>query len=132
MGVGRSYRDQFRIGSSSRYNQPAKMSYSKYESYSPPPKLPNPDPNNYKLIEVKEINNFLVVKIKYIDCTNYEGTKILVYKDVKLIQLINQKLIDPHFCDDKKWISPVARFVPTKEGWDMAIALANNLSNRNL
>jgi hypothetical protein len=91
----------------------------------------NPDPNNYQLVQAEEKNGFLVVKIRYPDCTNYEGNKILVFKDVTLIQLVNQKLIDPHFFqNNKKYTSPIARFVPTDEGWEMALALIEVLSKR--
>jgi hypothetical protein len=89
----------------------------------------NPDPNNYQLVKAEEKNGYLVVMIKYPDCTNYEGNKILVFKNLTLLQLVNQKLIDPHFFPaDKKFQSPVARFVPTDEGWNMALALVEVLA----
>lgn len=84
----------------------------------------NPDPTNYKVVQAKEVGKHLVLKIKYPDCTNYEGEKILVFKDLQLIDLINQKVIDPHFFEDKKLKSPIARFVPTDEGWKMAVKFA--------
>jgi len=80
----------------------------------------NPDPRNYRIIKVDEINNFLIVKIKYPNCVNYEGEKILVFKDVNLITLINQHNIDPHFSNNSKYHHPIVRFVPTDEGWEMA------------
>ncbi len=105
-----------------------------YESSSEPEKTKkettpgNPDPNNYQLIKAEEYNGYLVVIIKYPDCTNYEGQKILVFKGITLLQLVNQKLIDPHFFPgDKKYTSPIARFVPTEEGWNMAVALVKTL-----
>lgn len=82
--------------------------------------LPNPDPNNYKILKKRQIGDYLAIKIKYIDCTNYEGNKILVFKS-NIDKLKSQKYIDPHFCDNKKFISPIARFTPDKEGWDDAI-----------
>ena len=40
----------------------------------------------------------------------------------KLLEdLINQKTIDPHFSDNYKYHSPVARFEPTEEGWEMGV-----------
>jgi hypothetical protein len=86
--------------------------------------LPNPDPSNYKVVQIEEIGPFLIVQIKYPDCTNFEGNKILVFKSVKLIDLMNQKLIDPHFFESKTIASPIARFTPTKEGWNMAVRFA--------
>lgn len=87
----------------------------------------NPDPHNYQLVRAEEKHGHLVVMIKYPDCTNYEGNKILVFKNLTLIQLVNQKFIDPHFFPAGKVQSPVARFVPTDEGWNMALALVEIL-----
>lgn len=81
----------------------------------------NPDPLNYTLIKSDDVNSYLIVMIKYHGCSNYEGKKILVYKDISLIDLVNQKSIDPHFSNSKKFHSPIARFVPTDDGYKMAI-----------
>ena len=87
----------------------------------------NPDPNNYKIIRAREINGFLLIELQYPDCTNFEGRKILLYK-CSLINLVNQKTIDPHFFNDEKIISPIARFIPTDEGWYMGEGLISYLS----
>lgn len=88
------------------------------------PPAGNPDPNNYQIVKAEEKKGWLVVMINYPGCNNYEGNKILLFKGMTLVQLVNQKLIDPHFFPgDKKYKSPVARFVPTDEGWAMALAL---------
>ncbi len=84
------------------------------------PKLPNPDPMNYKIEKVHEDGAFLIIKINYPDCTNFEGNKILVFRDTTLVDLVNQKYIDPHFFQDANIKSPIARFIPTDEGWQMA------------
>jgi hypothetical protein len=86
-------------------------------------KLPNPDPNNYKILQALNVGRFLILKINYVDCTNYEGNKILVFENATLEELINQKSIDPHFSNNKKFKSPICRFEPTKKGWMMAKAL---------
>jgi hypothetical protein len=93
------------------------------------PKLPNPDPHNYKIVKAHEEAPYLVLKINYPDCTNYEGNKILVFKDVTLVDLINQRIIDPHFFEDPnhKIASPFARFKPTDEGWEIALRLVKLL-----
>lgn len=82
--------------------------------------LPNPNPKNYRILKKSQIGNYLAIKIKYLDCTNYEGNKILVFKS-NIDKLKAQKYIDPHFCDDEKFISPIARFTPDNEGWNDAI-----------
>ena len=103
-------------------------SFSSYDSmdYSQPI-LPNPDPSNYRIINWKHVNHYLIITIKYLDCTNYEGIKILVYdKKYSLHQLKNQGSIDPHFSNSEK-ISPLARFEPTWKGIKMAEILCKNL-----
>lgn len=86
-------------------------------------KLPNPNPANYSIIRSDFVNGYLIIELKYHDCINYEGKKIMVY-ECTLNDLLNQKLIDPHFCDNKDYFSPIARFEPTERGWNNALALA--------
>lgn len=83
----------------------------------------NPNPFNYQIIKTKQIKNFAILMIKYPECKNYEGNKILVFKDISIEDLRQRISIDPHFCEDKQ-NSPIARFVPTDEGWFLAIQLA--------
>ena len=92
--------------------------YESPATYDPP--AGNPDPAKYTVNAAEESGEFLIVKIHYPNCTNFEGNKILVFKGVNLLTLINQKLIDPHFFKDKRYASPIARFIPTDEGWKMA------------
>ena len=84
----------------------------------------NPNPNNYVIKKCASshgsIDFFTIVEINYPDCENFEGNKILVFKNVSIEQLEKQKVIDPHFSDNDKYFSPIARFVPTQEGWENA------------
>ena len=89
---------------------------------------PNPNPYIYRILTHKKIGQCLVVKIKYLDCTNYEGVKILVYKGIDIGKLRKQIKIDPHFSENKMYHSPIARFVPTEEGWTMACVLAKHVA----
>jgi hypothetical protein len=88
----------------------------------------NPDPANWQILESRKIANMLIIRIKYPDCTNYEGEKLLVYEGVALEELKAQLVIDPHFSANKKFHSPVARFEPTGRGWRMACAFVNTWS----
>lgn len=88
--------------------------------------LPNPKPGNYKILNSVQLGQYLVIKIKYLDCTNYEGVKVLVFKST-LYKLRKQKLIDPHFSENKKFISPIARFEPTSRGWNNALVFVRQL-----
>ena len=87
----------------------------------------NPDPKNYKIVDVFEKRPYLLIRIKYPDCHNYEGMKILLYKDVTLVQLERQKQIDPHFSQNSNYHSPLARFEPTDIGWKTGLFLIESL-----
>jgi hypothetical protein len=91
---------------------------------------PSPNPNNYDIIGHLESNGWLLIKIKYLDCTNYEGMKILLFKDVTVMDLLKQKSIDPHFSENKKYKSPFARFEPTESGWFAAKSLMKISTNK--
>jgi len=96
----------------------------------PQPQQYSPDPTNYTIKKHLQIDNFLIVFIKYHDCINYEGDKILVFKDININILRSQKAIDPHFSDNKLYYSPIARFIPIEEGAEMAVTLCNLLTNK--
>ena len=85
--------------------------------------LPNPDPSNYVIKNHKSIRGNLLVFIVYPDCTNYEGKKILLFKGTTIEDLMKQELIDPHFSENPKFKSPIARFEPTKFGWEMGLKI---------
>ena len=109
--------------SSSSFDTPKcdKCGRSNYVMPKPPePKLPNPDPNNYEVLAAVALRGHLAIELKYPDCTNYEGHKILVFKNTTIQELMLQKTIDPHFSNNKNFKSPFARFEPTKEGWKQA------------
>ena len=88
--------------------------------------LPNPDPKKFRIMRHTHIHNYLIVEVMYPDCTNFEGRKILVYENVDLAKLQEQGHIDPHFSNSRRFISPIARFVPTERGWDMAFTFVDN------
>jgi len=76
----------------------------------------------FEVITTIEVYNNLVAKIKYNNCTNYEGIKICVFINMSTKELLNMKIIDPHFSAENN--SPFARFKPTKAGWKAAINTA--------
>lgn len=90
--------------------------------------LPNPDPNRFKVIKYQEVGAYLIVLVNYPDCTNYEGNKIMFYKTTYK-EFSRKYRIDPHFCEN--CFSPIARFKPDDEGWQMALLLAHALSLSN-
>lgn len=88
--------------------------------------LPNPNPRNFSIRRVEMIGKYLIAKIHYPDCTNFEGMKILVYENLSIEQLSSLTFIDPHFCDGDH-PSPIARFTPTEDGWYHAVKLTKAL-----
>lgn len=86
----------------------------------------NPDPKKFSIKREYRKGDFLILKVNYHDCTNYEGNKILVFKGCTIVDLAQQGAIDPHFSDNERFISPVARFKPDEEGWRMAEFFVEN------
>ena len=115
---------KFKLFSSSSYDVP-RSSVTNFTFNSPSEKNPNPD--NYKVLDHLQEKNNLMVKINYPDCDNYEGDKILIYKNTSLYDLINQKHIDPHFSNNKTFKSPFIRLEPTDEGWELGIKILQML-----
>lgn len=87
----------------------------------------DPDPQKFKLLVTVAIGKYLIVKIKYPNCSNYEGVKILLLENVTEQALKSMTYLDPHFSNDSAKISPIARFEPTDRGLTMAILLAKRL-----
>lgn len=87
------------------------------------------DPTKYTILEAYDrANGYLVVKVQFPSCTKcaFEGTKILVYRNVLPIDAMKWKKLDPHFHGRKVDIhsapSPISRFPGTPEGWSDALA----------
>jgi len=70
---------------------------------------------------MKVYSNSYILKVKYEDCTNFEGHKVMVYQG----QYVHSPIIDPHFRE--KGVSPIARFEPTDKGWELANKFAVTL-----
>jgi len=94
--------------------------------------LPNPNPENFKIIFHHKHRGYLIVKVNYPDCKNYEGNKIMVYNNVTLSALKKQKSIDPHFSNNDTMYSPIARFEPTDRGLAMALIFVRAWDNERL
>ena len=90
-----------------------------------------PDVTRFEIIDIDEIGPNLVVKVKYPNCAScaFEGTKVLVYLDRRIKDVIKWRRIDPHFEQPKVALateapSPVARFPANAAGWADAIEYA--------
>lgn len=87
------------------------------------------NPSEWKLLDHHQIGSYLIVLLKYPNCTNFEGKKILVYENCTLDELIKQKDIDPHFSNSTTKFSPIARFKPNNEGLKNAARFAMMLED---
>ncbi len=110
-----------KLFSSSQYDRNEPVNY--YDS-----KYGNPDPYRFDVLTSLDVGNFCVVKVRYPTCHNFEGIKILVFKNRKAAEIMKFEHIDPHFSNNSEFDSPIARFVPTEEGWNMAIAFVKFLN----
>ena len=91
-----------------------------------------PDPTRWELHHLDDFPCAYVLQIRYLDCTNYEGRKILVFrKGQKGSQPYLPTILDPHFqslphnfCGDRL----IGRFPPTEEGYGFALTMAKMIS----
>jgi hypothetical protein len=95
----------------------------------------DPDPRNFRIVRYVgyscwEGGEATVVEVRYPDSRNYEGRKVMVYR-CGFERICREKFLDPHFCDDGSHLSPFARFEPTADGWEAALALARALHQPN-
>jgi hypothetical protein len=88
----------------------------------------DPNPQNFEVINAQQIGKNLLVEIRYHDCKNYEGKKIILYLNTTLRELLSQDFIDPHFTDGDSVLSPFARLEPTDQGWEAGFMLAQQLA----
>lgn len=86
----------------------------------------DPNPKIFKIKKRYENNGHTVIWINYPNCINYEGSKIIVFKNTSYDQISNLKEIDPHFTE-KETIKPFARFEPTTKGWSIARKLLSQI-----
>ena len=89
---------------------------------------PNPDPSNWVIKRSATYKYVTVLLVKYRGCTNFEGNKILVFKGYVKPQ--PKESLDPHFSNTED--SPIARFKPTEEGWNLANEFAVDLNHKLL
>lgn len=92
-------------------------------SVSYPAPAPNPSPSRWELMERVVYDNSYLLKVRYLDCTNYEGVKLLVFAGKYRERLV----LDPHFAEGSD--SPIARFKPDEIGWRLALRFTEDLSD---
>ncbi len=82
----------------------------------------NPNPGIYRIKRKYSVPGYCALFVNYPGCKNYEGNKVLVYRN-DLEKVLEPNNLDPHFCE--KHLSPIARIEPTNYGWKMAKKLVD-------
>lgn len=90
-------------------------------------KVPNPDPYNFQIKQALQVGKHVVALVVYPDATSYEGKKILVIPRITLKKLHKLDVLDPHFTSKKGAVAPIARFKPTRKGWELAVRIARHI-----
>lgn len=85
----------------------------------------NPNPANWNIIDKFFWKDYLVLKVNYPNCTNYNGDKIIVFKGIDIAGFYTSGRIDPHFSENS---GIVARFAPGEDGMERAIAYVKSLN----
>jgi hypothetical protein len=88
----------------------------------------NPNPKNFQILKVEQFGSFLLAEIRYPDCINVEGRKILLFFGMSPAMLERATEIDPHF--QSRGGCLIARFHPAKGGWDLGCEIAENLAKK--
>lgn len=103
------------------------MGKSCYTNSSPVAVAPNPDPARYEVLERYVISNgpcsVTLLMVRYLDCTNYEGKKIMLFDG----EVLPAGPLDPHFQASG---GPIARFRPDNKGMEMAALFAHQYLKR--
>ncbi len=90
--------------------------------------ISQPDARRFVIVENIVIGSYVILKLKYEGCTNYNGYKISVYEKLELDNHKFSDGLDPHFLDDGR-LCPIARFEPTVKGMHWARMLVEVLVN---
>lgn len=83
-----------------------------------------PDPKKFTIKKLELVNNNMIVLANYDGCVTFGGDKLMLLKGIHAIS----ETLDPHFLNEDYPV--VARFIPTKDGWEMARNCANIISSK--
>ena len=80
------------------------------------------------IIRTEQINNNLVALIQFDGVQAFDGCKILIYKDCDISKLNGYHDINPNFDDNVTRLSPIAKFEPSEDGWNLACSTAYTIN----
>ena len=81
---------------------------------------PNPNPYRFEVIKRRDNSKYILLILKYQDCTTYNGYKVLLYKiedKNEVDRMIRDKNLDPHFLEGNT--SPILRVPYSIEGLEL-------------
>ena len=79
----------------------------------------------FTVLERKEIPPFLVARLKFSECHNFNGEKIIVWEGAEIDPIRGRVIIDPQF---REGANIVAMFEPTQRGWAYALKFCEGCS----
>ena len=88
----------------------------------------NPDPERFNVEKTHSVGSYVCAMIDYVNCTNYEGKKIIVFENTAAEDVWTAKSIDPHFMEDG---NVIARFRPDDDGWIDAVRYVEIKANHS-
>ena len=101
-------------------------------NYTSPDISGNPDPQNFKIIKTKTIEQNSLIYMNFPDCKNCEGDKILLINGMTAKEVRKLKKIDPHFTEELNISEAfvVCRFHPSNIGWNLGVFMLKYLAGK--
>ena len=107
----------------------ASQSNEDFSGILPPKKdSVNPNPFNFQVTKRQDKGDFSLLEVKYPNCTNFKGNKILLLKR-NGIKLENLKCLDPHFLEEHGNVEIFGRFRPTEDVWKLGLQMLEFMNN---
>lgn len=79
----------------------------------------------FTILQSYILGSFVLLWLHYPEASKFDGAKILLFEGLSIDYLMHQVRLDPHFIPEETGL--VARFRPTRRGWDYALTLVNEL-----
>ena len=90
----------------------------------------------FKILDAVSLeNDFVLLRVKYLNCETYNGEKLLLYYGFTESELRSATCLDPHFLNMQEYTEgplPVARFLPNEDGERMARIIASNWNKTDM
>lgn len=91
------------------------------------PRPGEPQAHRFELIKVEQVGLNVVALVRYPDASEFDGAKVLLYRNEAVARIEAAPMLDPHFLMASAHPKPFARFEPTEEGLRAALLMAEAL-----